>query len=63
MYGTTHGGGTSRLGTIFKLKNDGSGFTVLRNFSGGAVDGDSPYSGLVQGSDGMLYGDNTLWRQ
>jgi uncharacterized repeat protein (TIGR03803 family) len=56
MYGTTHGGGTSRLGTIFKLKNDGSGFTVLRNFSGGAVDGDSPYSGLVQGSDGMLYG-------
>ena len=57
LYGTTAGGGTGGLGTIFKLAADGSAETVLHSFAAEAADGQSPYTaGLVQGSDGTLYG-------
>jgi uncharacterized repeat protein (TIGR03803 family) len=35
---------------------DGSGFTVLHSFSGAPADGTEPRAGLIQGSDGTLYG-------
>jgi uncharacterized repeat protein (TIGR03803 family) len=34
LYGTTSSGGSLTNGTLFKLKTDGSGYTVLWNFSG-----------------------------
>src|SRR6266581_1322843 len=46
--------GINDAGTVFKLNKDGSGYTVLRRFSGSG-DGSYPLS-LVQGSDGSLYG-------
>jgi uncharacterized repeat protein (TIGR03803 family) len=55
LYGTTTWGGSSNVGTIFKLQPDGSNFTVLHTFSGGS-DGGDPRGGLIQGRDGALYG-------
>lgn len=57
LYGTTYSGGTSNLGTIFKLNTDGSGYTVLRSLRRSAsYNGYNPRAGLIQGLDGMLYG-------
>ena len=53
FYGTTLGGGTSNLGTVFLISPSGS-YTNLYSFSG--PDGASPQGGLVQGSDGNFYG-------
>lgn len=61
LYGTTEVGGTARNGTVFELTPPGSSGpqqwteTVLHNFTGGA-DGGNPYSGLVFGQGGQLYG-------
>ncbi len=55
LYGTTYQGGSSSVGTVFKLNADGSGFTVLHNFNGSTT-GAYPQAGLVQGADGALYG-------
>jgi uncharacterized repeat protein (TIGR03803 family) len=54
LYGTTAGGGTSNLGTVFTLRQDGSAYAVMKSFT--PADGDDPWSGLIQGSDGNLYG-------
>jgi len=56
LYGTTSHGGKYDHGTIFTLAVDGTGFTVLKHFSGTAADGIGPKGGLVQGQDGRLYG-------
>ncbi|HWI58823.1 MAG TPA: choice-of-anchor tandem repeat GloVer-containing protein, partial [Bacillota bacterium] len=59
LYGTTYSGGTSynNLGTVFKLNGDGSGYALVRSFTGGTMgDGQNPHAGLAQGSDGTLYG-------
>ena len=55
LYGTTTSGGSSDYGTVFKLKPDGSGFTVLQNLDYSTT-GAYPAGGLVQGTDGALYG-------
>jgi uncharacterized repeat protein (TIGR03803 family) len=54
FYGTTGAGGTSNAGTVFKITPSGTE-TVLHFFAGG-YDGASPYAGVIQGSDGNLYG-------
>lgn len=54
VYGTTSGAGDYGAGTVFKLAVDGT-FSVVYAFTGGA-DGGYPYSSLVQGADGRLYG-------
>lgn len=56
LYGTTQQGSPGAYGTIFKIKADGSDFSVLRNFEGTGQDGFAPQAGLVAGEDGMLYG-------
>lgn len=53
LYGTTDGGGTSLMGTVFKITPAGT-FTTLYNFSGS--DGQNPDGGLVLGTDGNFYG-------
>jgi uncharacterized repeat protein (TIGR03803 family) len=54
LYGTTYFGGASGLGTVFKVTPSGTE-TILHSFSGGS-DGEHPYAGLIQGSDGNFYG-------
>ena len=54
FYGTASIGGTSNLGTIFAMTPTGHR-TVLHTFTGG-IDGASPYSGLIQATDGNFYG-------
>lgn len=53
LYGVTSSGGANGMGTIFKIKSDGSSFSKLFDFSG--LDGANPYCSLF--SDGSsLYG-------
>ncbi len=54
LYGTTIGGGTSDLGTVFRVKPNGTSYRVLHSFSGGA-DGALPYGNLIV-DGGVLYG-------
>ena len=61
FYGTTEAGGLggcsngSGFGTAFKLTPQGL-FTTLHAFGGGQGEGSHPYGGLVEGTDGNLYG-------
>jgi uncharacterized repeat protein (TIGR03803 family) len=57
LYGTTYGGGASNAGTIFKITSSGT-LTTLYSFcsQGGCADGKNPFAGLVQASNGDLYG-------
>ena len=55
LYGTTAGGGTTGLGTVFKLGTKGNE-TVLYNFTGANGDGANPNAGLVMDRAGNLYG-------
>ena len=54
FYGTTYFGGANGFGTVFKLTPSGTE-TVLYSFAGGS-DGEHPYGGVTQGSDGNFYG-------
>src|SRR5206468_1724124 len=64
LYGTTSFGGNggcvndldAGCGTIFKLNKDGSGYTILHHFNSTGGDGQVPFAGLVEGSNGALYG-------
>lgn len=59
LYGVTGGGGTSDLGTVFKLKADGTGFAVLHSFASGTGSGSNP-TGLVLDGAGYLYGTRSV---
>jgi uncharacterized repeat protein (TIGR03803 family) len=54
FYGTTFEGGTASAGSVFRLSPLLSVLN-LYSFTGG-VDGNLPTAGLIQGSDGSLYG-------
>jgi uncharacterized repeat protein (TIGR03803 family) len=53
LYGTTVNGGTSAVGTIFKITPSGT-LTTLDSFDG--TDGKFTGAGLVQATDGNFYG-------
>lgn len=54
LYGMTENGGTNSMGTLFKIKHDGTGYIKLLDFAG-TTNGASPRGSLV--SDGtFLYG-------
>jgi uncharacterized repeat protein (TIGR03803 family) len=58
LYGTTlSGGGSSNDGTVFRITPDGV-LTTLYSFCAqtNCLDGAHPYGGLVQATDGNLYG-------
>jgi uncharacterized repeat protein (TIGR03803 family) len=64
LYGTTTYGGSgsgcdSGCGTIFRIAPNGSGYTLLHNFTVGATDGYLP-TGVIQGPDGTLYGTTSF---
>jgi uncharacterized repeat protein (TIGR03803 family) len=54
LYGTTYYGGNADGGTIFRIKQDGTGFVTLHNFR--STDGAGPSAALVEAVDGALYG-------
>ena len=61
LYGTTYNGGASSNGTVFKISASGAlttlySFGTVTNTNGYPLDGANPSAGLVQGSDGYLYG-------
>jgi len=58
FYGTTAFGGANNLGTIYRVTASGS-LTTIYSFSGGD-DGSNPVSGLISGTDGLLYGTTPL---
>jgi uncharacterized repeat protein (TIGR03803 family) len=58
FYGTTSGGGSGPYGTVFKMTPAGV-VTTLHTFAGAPSDGANPYSALIQGLDGNLYGTTT----
>ena len=58
FYGTTSQGGAKNKGTLFKVTPQGQE-TILYSFAGGN-NGASPIGGLIQGSDGNLYGTTPL---
>ena len=54
LYGTTNMGGADDIGTLFKIKTDGTGYTNLHNFKAG-TEGRIPCGSVI--SDGSsLYG-------
>jgi uncharacterized repeat protein (TIGR03803 family) len=57
FYGTTGGGGANNDGTVFKITPSGA-LTTLYSFcsQSGCKDGANPYAGLVQATNGNLYG-------
>jgi len=57
FYGTTQGGGANGDGTVFKITSDGA-LTTLYSFCSqtNCADGTTPTAGLIQATDGYLYG-------
>jgi uncharacterized repeat protein (TIGR03803 family) len=57
LYGTTAYGGANGGGTIFQITPSGT-LTTLYNFcsQSGCTDGQNPWAGLVQATDGNFYG-------
>ena len=64
LYGTTLNGGASNQGTVFSMAKNGTGFVLLKSFDGCSTltDGCNPTAGLIEGSDGKLYGTTAKWR-
>ena len=62
LYGTATAGGSSGQGTAFAINTDGTGFTVLHNFTATTApstnsDGAGPVAGLITNASGnILYG-------
>jgi uncharacterized repeat protein (TIGR03803 family) len=53
LYGTTQQGGSSGVGTVFKVNTNGTGYTVLKSFT--VSDGSYPQADLALSGD-TLYG-------
>ena len=60
LYGTTSNGGSNDVGTVFKMRKDATGYTLIHSFSTNNLDGRQPHDGVIQGKDGYLYGSTQL---
>jgi len=56
LYGTCALGGDRNAGVVFTLNQDGSGYRVLTHFGQTPTDGRMPTGGVMEASDGVLYG-------
>jgi uncharacterized repeat protein (TIGR03803 family) len=59
LYGTTDFGGNNGEGVVFRIDSTGSNYTILKHFSS-TVDGSNPEGGLIQASDGLIYGTSNF---
>jgi len=61
FYGATLSGGATGYGTLFKITAEGK-LTTLYSFcpQSGCADGDTPYAGLLQATDGNFYGTSAF---
>jgi uncharacterized repeat protein (TIGR03803 family) len=55
VYGVCQAGGSTGSGTVFKIKNDGTGLTKIADVPGGTL-GSRPYISAIKHSNGSLYG-------
>lgn len=56
LYGTCINGGTYNRGCLFKLNKQGNEFQTMISFGATPADPQSPAGGVIEGSDGQLYG-------
>ncbi|HXG47106.1 MAG TPA: choice-of-anchor tandem repeat GloVer-containing protein [Methylomirabilota bacterium] len=56
LYGTTAAGGVHNVGTVFAIRPDGTGYTVIRSFLPDGAEARFPLVGLLEGPEGALYG-------
>jgi uncharacterized repeat protein (TIGR03803 family) len=64
LYGTAEFGGTSGYGTLFCIKTDGSGFSILHSFAGGPEDGGDLRARLTLANNtlyGTTYSGGSSW--
>jgi uncharacterized repeat protein (TIGR03803 family) len=64
FYGTTSAGGSHNGGTVFRIAAAGK-YTILHSINGFENEGGNPIAGLVQATDGNLYGttvNGTIFR-
>lgn len=55
LYGTADIGGANNDGVLYRMDVNGNNFSVLKHFSS-SIDGSFPSGGIIQGSDGLIYG-------
>ena len=56
LYGMTYYSSGTGVGSVYSLNTDGSSYTNLHTFAGGASDGSRPLGGTLTLSSGTLYG-------
>lgn len=56
LYGTTNRGGANDQGTVWRIGRHEKKERVLHSFAADGVDGNQPWSGLIQASNGRFYG-------
>jgi len=56
LYGTTQAGGTSSGGVVFQMSTAGKTVVLVNFDTMHEANGATPFAGVVQGSDGFLYG-------
>jgi len=60
IYGVTRSGGSLGLGTLYRIKEDGTGYSQLSRFGGADLQTLArPSTGLLQGPNGLFYGAAT----
>ena len=60
FYGTTGAGGANSYGAVFRVNPAGNETVVYSFGSNSSTDAKTPSAGLIQGSNGELYGTTTL---
>ncbi len=59
LYGCARNGGISNAGVVYKIEITGSNYAVLHRFVT-ATEGSMPLGGVIEGSDGFLFGTTSL---